>query len=326
MPVNAFSRIFIIAFLCSVLHSHAQNDESFHGEISVNTDNDALVAWQNKDIYYTYGIGLQVAFKTEHFLALENLFPSKASYFFKAGIRMEGYTPSNKFITAAEIVKVDDIFDRPFAGLLFATMEANYIFKNSAMTTGMLLGILGPSSRAGDLQIWFHESVTDDALIDGWKFQLPDQLLLNFNMEYTHDFTPKAKVFSAFGGGEVHFGNLYVKAVPSIGVRFGKFASLIRSVAIDNGVLLKQNETEFFFLAKYDVGFNLFNATAQGKLFGPNDKLALTTINTVDSLLTLGIYFTYHRWAVNLNHYFSFGKVIPKTSHIYARIGLFHRF
>ncbi|NNE02573.1 MAG: DUF2219 family protein [Eudoraea sp.] len=307
-------------------HSHAQNDDPYNVEISVNTDNDALVAWKNKDIYYTYGIGAQVAFQAEHLLALERLFPSKTSHFFKTGLRMEGYTPSNKFIYAAELVNVDEVFDRPFAGLLYGTMEASYIFENSTLTTGMLFGILGPSSRAGDLQIWFHESVTDDALIDGWEFQLPDQLLLNFNMAYTYDFTPKSKIISAYGGGEVHFGNLYVKAVPSLGVRIGKFAPLTRSVAVDNSILLKRNETELFFLAKYDLAVNLFNATAQGKLFGPNNNLALSTINTVDSLLTLGIYFTYYRWTVNFNHYFSFGKVIPKTNHVYARIGLFHRF
>jgi hypothetical protein len=326
MRIKAIFRITVTLFFYSVFYGHAQNDDEYSGEISVYADNDAFVIWKNRDIYYTFGIGAQITFRTDNFLALEKLFPSKTAYFFKAGLRMEGYTPSNKFITPAQVRKAYEVFDRPFAGLLFARMEAVYTFENSILRTGVLFGIMGPSSGAGKLQIWFHESISDDALIDGWRFQLPDQLLLNFNMAYTLDFTPQTKVFSAFGSGEIHFGNLYMKAVPSLGIRLGKFAPLTRSVAIDNGVLLNRNETELFFLAKYEFAVNGYNATAQGKLFGPNNKFALSSINTIDSMLTLGMYFTYQNWSVNYNHYFSFGNVIANTNHIYARIGLFHRF
>ncbi len=326
MQIKTFFRTSVMLLLCSVLNSHAQQEEGFDFEVTVNSDNDAFVAWNNKDIYYTYGIGLQMAFKADRFLSLEKLFPSKKTYFFKVGLRMEGYTPSNKYLTPTQIEEAEEVFDRPFAGLLYATMEANYIFENSTLKTGVLLGIMGPSSGAGELQIWFHKSLTEDALIDGWIFQLPNQLLLNFNMAYTHDFTPQARVISAFGSGEVLFGNLYMKATPSLGLRIGKFAPLTRSVAFGNGTLLNRKETELFFLVKYGVAVNGYNATAQGKLFGPKDEFALSAINTVNSLLTLGLYFSYNRWSVNFNHYFTFGSVIPKVNHTYARIGLFHRF
>ncbi len=326
MQVKTFFRTSAILLLCSVLNIHGQHKEGYNFEVHLNSDNDAFVAWNNKDIYYSYGIGLQMAFKADRFLALEKLFASKKSYFFNAGLRMEGYTPSNKFLIPTQIEEDEETYDRPFAGLLYGTLEANYIFENATLKTGVLLGIMGPSSGAGKLQIWFHESLTDDTLIEGWKFQLPDQLLLNFNMEYTHDFTPNAKVFSLFGNGEILFGNLYMKAMPSLGFRLGKFAALTKSVAFGNGTLMNRNETEIFFLAKYGVGVNGYNASAQGKLFGPKDEFALSTINTVDSKLTIGVYFTYNRWSVNMNHYFIFGNVIPGSNHTYARIGLFHRF
>jgi len=326
MSIKRFFLTSVILLLCSVLTCYAQQGEGADFEIHVNSDNDAIVAWSEDDIYYTYGIGLEMAFKTDSLLSLENLFPSKKNYFFNAGIRMEGYTPSNKDVKTDDKEEADEIFDRPFAGLLFATMEANYIFENSTLKTGVLLGIMGPSSGAGRLQVWFHKTITGGTLVDGWKFQLPDQLLLNFNMAYTHEFTPQAKIISAFGSGEVLFGNLYMKATPSLGFRLGNFAPITRSVAFGNGTLLNAKESELFFLVKYGVGLNGYNATAQGNLFGPKDEFALSATNTIDSLLTLGMYFSYDHWSVNLNHYFIFGSVVPKSNHTYARIGFFRRF
>ncbi|MEN8800248.1 MAG: lipid A-modifier LpxR family protein, partial [Flavobacteriaceae bacterium] len=292
-----------------------------------NSDNDAFVAWENRDRYYTYGMGASLAFKAKNLLGLENWFSQKEYNFFRAGIRIEGYTPTNK-VVSEEQLQGDSliVFDRPFAGLLFGTLESTYTFKRSFFTTGVLLGIMGPSSGAGRLQRWIHDNVTDDDVFDGWRFQVPDQFIMNFSGDYVYDFLPDASWFDIYGGAKARLGNLYIDASPVLGFRIGRFNSLGQTVSFSNGLLAGKSDWELYLRSSFSANFAFFNATAQGNLFGPKFEYAVDELNPLFLSMTHGIYFAYRRIVIGYDHFFSYGEVVKKQRHIYARFEFKYRF
>jgi hypothetical protein len=321
-------RAFFIVFLFHFGTFFAQEESiDFNNVIGINTDNDALVAWENRDRYYTFGIGASLSFKARKLLGLQNWFSSKKTVFYTAGLRMEGYTPTNKVVTVLQR-EGDSIitFDRPFAGLFFGTLETTYGFERSFFKTGILMGIIGPSSGAGRLQRWIHDNVTDDGVFDGWRYQVPDQFILNFSGDFIYDFTPEASWFDIYGGAKARLGNLYIDASPVVGFRIGRFNNIGATAAFGNGLLAAKTDWELYLRSSFSANVAFFNATAQGRLFGPDFEYAVDKLNPFFLTMTQGIYFAYRRIILGFDHYFSYGEVIKKQRHIYARLDFKYRF
>ena len=317
--------IFIILYFGTI--SAQEPKSEFQSVLTINSDNDAFVAWENRDRYYTFGIGASFAFRAKRLLGFQKWFPKKEGIFYSGGLRMEGYTPTNKVVT--EFQSQGDsiiVFDRPFAGLFFGTLETSYIFQRSIFKTGILLGVLGPSSGAGRLQRWIHDNVTDDGVFDGWRYQVPDQLLLNFSADYVYDFIPDATWFDVYGGAKARFGNLYIDASPVLGFRVGRFNRIGKTVAFGNGILAGKSDWEVYLRSSFSANIAFFNATAQGNIFGPDYEYAVEELNPLYLSMTHGIYFAYRRVVLGFDHFFSYGEVIKKQRHIYARFEFQYRF
>ncbi len=321
------SVLFSLSLLLSPNFVFSQTDEQFKSVLTFNSDNDAFVFWENKDRYYTYGIGVSLSFRSEKFLGLEKWFVDKESFFLNAGMRMEGYTPTNKVVTAQQI-EGDSmvVFDRPFAGLLYGTLESTYNFKRSYFRTGILLGIMGPSSGAGRLQRWIHDNVTQDGVFDGWRFELPDQILLNLSGTYVYDFTPQASWLGFYGYWQARLGNLYIDTTPKLGLRIGRFNDINKTAVFGNGLLAGRSDFELYLHSSFSTTLAFFDGTAQGRLFGPQYEYALDDINSLYFAMSHGIYFSYRRIILGFDHFFTYGKVLADQRHIYARLEFRYRF
>ena len=315
---------FVLLFTIGV---RGQDDPAYKAMLTINSDNDAFVIWENRDRYYTYGIGASLAFRSDKLLGLQNWLKKKESYFFTGGMRIEGYTPTNKVVTEAQL-QGDSIvvFDRPFAGLLFGALETTYGFNRSFVRTGILAGIMGPSSGAGRLQRWIHDNVTQDGVFDAWRFQLPDQLILNISGEYLYDFNPANKFANVYGSMNARLGNLYIDASPTLGFRFGKFNGINRTAAFGTALQGSKIDWELYLRSSFTATVALFNATAQGRLFGPTYEYALEDINSFYLSMSHGIYFTYRRILLAYDLFFSYGEVVENQEHIYGRLELKYRF
>ena len=304
----------------------AQQPENYRYAVGIHTDNDAFVAWENKDRYYSFGLGGSFSFKPEHFLGVQDWFSGKEDFFLTGQLRIEGYTPTDKVVSATQLAGDSTIvFDRPFAGLFYGTLEGTHTMKRSFVRTSFLLGIMGPSSGAGRLQRWIHDNVTEDGVFDAWRFQLPDQLLINVSGKYVYDFTPEGTWADIYGGWQARLGNLYIDTTPTIGLRIGRFNSLGKSVALGNALLGGSADWELYLHSSFSATWALYNATAQGRLFGSDYEYALEEINPLFLSMTHGIYFAYRRWALGFDHFFSYGEVVKGERHIYARFDLKYR-
>jgi hypothetical protein len=220
----------------------------------------------------------------------------------------------------------NDDFDRPWAGLLFADISANYMFERSYVKFGMLVGIMGPSSQAGALQTYWHEDISNDLTYEGWQFQIPDQLLLNFSGTYAYDFTPNIKGFDIYSKVSAFLGNLYVKAQPIIGFRFGEFESITKSIATSNDVLLKKGDYEFFIHSTVGFSINYFDATAQGNLFDQDNIYRVERLNRQNLSMSHGLYFSSNAISLFMNYKFSYGRVLKGKDHVYGILGGSFRF
>lgn len=319
--------IFIVAYtICFSNTLFAQEKDSLKYAIEVSTDNDALGIWKNLDRYYTFGIGLKFYVKSEKFIGLEKLFKNKEDYFFDVELRSEGYTPTRNSFTKQEVENDSLEFERPFAGVLYSNLAATYTFKQSFIKTELLIGIMGPSAKAAEIQDWLHSKLPDSDEVKGWEFQIPDQALININVSGVYDFYPNSQIFDVFAMGEARLGNLYIDATPALGIRLGNFGSINQSSAFKNDILASINMREIYFKSTISTTFTAFNATAQGNIFGPKFKYALTDLSHIHSTLSNGVYITTKRFALGFENVFTFNKVNKNTSHIIGKFSFRYKF
>ncbi len=308
----------LISFLFGIQGS-AQDSINFKNSYELFTDNDAF-AIKNFDRHYSYGLGMRVAFRPEQFLGLHHLFPDKKNFFIDIQLKIEGYTPTKKVISQRDVEQDSIFFDRPFAGVLFGQVGANYTFDRSFIKAELLMGVMGPSALSEELQDWIHENITGDGTFDGWDYQVPDQLIFNLNLSGAYDFTPALSGFDVFAMGQARVGNLYIDARPLLGIRIGKFGPITTSSGFGNGVLATKRISEFYLKSTVSAAFNLFNGTAQGNLFNRGFEYAVEDFNQFHTAMTHGIFFRKSHYSIGFDQVFTFGKVLKGEQHIYGRV------
>ncbi|MBT8302173.1 MAG: lipid A deacylase LpxR family protein, partial [Maribacter sp.] len=241
-------------------------------------------------------------------------------------LKNEGYTSTKKVILTREVEQDSVSFDRPYAGVLFGELGANYTFTHSFVKANLLLGIMGPSSFARKLQDWIHESITEGEALEGWEFQIPDQFVFNLSLSGTYDLTPESNGFDVFAMGQLRAGNLVIDAQPLVGIRLGKFGPLTTSSTFGNGVLASKLISEFYLRSTVSAAFTLFNGTAQGNLFDRDFEYAVDDFSQFHTAMSHGIFFRKKGYSLGLDHVFSFGKSVKGSRHIYGRIYLEYTF
>jgi lipid A 3-O-deacylase len=303
-----------------------QEKDSFNYQLETSTANDAFIIWENFDRYYTYGVGFKLSFKANRVLGLQQIFKSKENYFFSIGVRSEGYTPTKEVYSDVEFSQSDFNFERPFAGLLYGTFSANYLFKSSYLRTELYAGIMGPSAYSREIQDWIHENITDDDLINGWEFQIPDQFIINLNISAGQQIYNKYQWFDIYTEGEVRLGNLYIDATPLIGFRFGKFAEFTQSSAFGNGIVASKKLKELFIRSTFSATAVAFNGTAQGNIFNNDYSYAIEDLSHFHMSMSHGVFYSGRRFSASFDHIFTFGKVNKNVRHIYGRFIFNYRF
>ena len=304
----------------------AQDNTSFKYSFELSSDNDAYVAWENLDRYYSFGVGMKMAFRPKQFLGLQRLLPNKKNFFIDILLKSEGYTATKQVVRRSDVEQDSVSFDRPFAGVLFGQLGISYTFTRSFIKAELLLGVMGPSSLTQELQDWIHENITVDDVLNGWEFQIPDQLIFNLNLSGAYDFTPETKGFDVFAMGQFRAGNLYIDARPLVGIRIGRFGPLTTSSAFGNGVLATNLISEFYLRSTVSAAFTLFNGTAQGNLFDRDFEYAVEDFNQFHTAMSHGIFFRKNRYSLGFDQVFSFGKPLKGVRHIYGRILLEYSF
>lgn len=73
--------------------------------------------------------------------------------------------------------------DRPYAGISYIGIGFHTLSHRHMQTLEFSIGVVGPSSFAGDVQKFLH-SILDTAEPRGWRFQLKDEFVIGFSYDY----------------------------------------------------------------------------------------------------------------------------------------------
>ena len=315
--MNLKNTLLSIFMLISMgVFSQKQHTQSF-GFVS---DNDVYIS-ATQDQYYTNGLTLEYRFIAPQ----KHLKVFKKINTFSLGQYM--YSP---FRPNVPLISQQD---RPFAGYLFADFSTTKFYKNeSAFKLTYQLGILGPSAGGESLQKWYHR-LFNLPPINGWEFQIQNQLGLNVNAYYLRNlgYTKSDIVdFNAFAQTRVGtiFNDVSIGFVSRIG--FKSLNPIFNSVLFNSNLSDKKSDKsikEAYFFIKPQLMYVLYNATIQGSMFNNDSPLTFKS-EPLKASLQFGIKWTSKR----LNFGYSvryLTKAVDNnkvTAHKYGTINLGYRF
>jgi len=309
------SSILIIAFS---FYSNAQDitNESFQYELEIGTDNDFLVFLIESDRYYTYGLSTTFRWRNEKSFFLEKWFSNKSDYFQYVGLNIEAYTPDYE--------RENTETDRPYAGWSYAELGVTYGFSTSFLRLGLDLGVLGPASRAGDIQNWFHENVTGDPTLD-WSNQIGNQFGFNLRGLYASTFYDR-RTFDIYAVADISLGNIFTYINSGVNFRWGIFNPLAQSASFQNSLLATKANKEFYLDAGVALKISAFNATIQGDKIEQLNFLDSEFINNVFLNGHAGIYYVKNRWTTGVRYMYSSGELSDNHSQQYTMLTGAYRF
>lgn len=195
-------RNYIIAGLWGCLFVGAQAGEPaqesdalqpwMKGNISTYWDNDALTG---NDSNYTNGLRLAwiSAEKTEDDFNLIDrslrkvigdseswgIFQNLAGFEDPSAVRYQrGIALTQLIYTPRDQDAIKPPGQRPYAGWLGLGYSLHAKDANAQSSVEFVIGVIGPSSHAQDLQDWWHD-LNDGNHFEGWDSQIPDEVTLN---------------------------------------------------------------------------------------------------------------------------------------------------
>lgn len=159
------------------------------GAVTLTVENDVFTQSDNN---YTNGIG--VAWVSDAVHASDDDFVGRWTrlWSFLPFVADEGYTNYAAWSLAQEINTPDDIDDpdpspddQPYSGILY--LDSTLYARNPDWTHAwqLKLGVVGPASKAGDVQRDFHRLIGADKP-RGWDTQLPNEPVVNLSYTVAH--------------------------------------------------------------------------------------------------------------------------------------------
>ncbi|RZK49903.1 MAG: lipid A deacylase LpxR family protein [Pedobacter sp.] len=243
-------------FIFLSVFSFAQNYQS---EVNLKLDNDFYIAFK-QDRYYTHGTFVEY----KHAL---NLDTNRSSYTKKILALELGQKIYNPYWSNAPDV---NLHDRPFAGYAYIGGGIRWIKKNETQIRGNIqVGIIGPGSFAEEVQTGFHKLLNAYYPVSGWDYQVKNELILNFELEYLRKaYKSTNSPFDIHYIGNVQLGNFNTALQAGAVFRFGKFnplesSSLFNTRISKNGIRTKP---EIFFYYQPQLQATIFDASIQGGL------------------------------------------------------------
>lgn len=212
-------------FLLGAASAVAAGQEA--GYWSVQLENDVLT--KSGDRYYTHGT--QVSYL--HTVPRDYWLTGVADYFpfFKVGddTNAVNHTLAQKIFTPNDTEAADIVEDdRPYAGYLYYNITLLSRIDRTALVDsgnmlGFTLGVVGPASRAEQMQAWYHDRIGND-VPKGWDNQLKNELALGIDYTRVWSIVVPATKYFEFGVAP-HFsavlGNVYTYAAGGVMFRFG---------------------------------------------------------------------------------------------------------
>lgn len=315
--INAKSLFFFpLLFLVSLADA-----QSYKNEFGFKSDNDSYLA-QGSDRYYTNGLFINFRHATDQQQLGEAL--EKKTYEITVGQKIFNPYSGNAPDPARQ--------DRPFAGYLYAEAAMNWFNSNeSVWKTSVQLGTTGPNALAEDGQRVLHDTFGFYE-IEGWNYQIKNELALNLNAQYTRLLTRMADDHIDFAlEGYAQLGTTFSGAGAGILFRTGCLNQLFNSsythAVIGNNAKTKALvKREFYFYAKPQLNVVAYDATIQGSMFNDDSPVTFEQQPVVFAQ-QVGVNYSSQRFTVDFGMIFKTKELKSAArAHQYGSISMYYRF
>lgn len=264
--------IWLFLLAINFTNARAQSVNRKHS-LRIQWDNDFInVRGDGTDRYYTNGMRIDYFYTKKR----KPKFPSSLLLnisddninIYGLGIAQFMFTPKN--------IAVPDIQynDRPYAGALYAIHSLQSIdnIKKIKVTSEIRLGVIGPLSFAKETQTWAHRVINYTKPL-GWHNQVPNDIILNYNISIEKQMLQPSKKILLIGMVETFSGTTYNAAGAGFMLRVGKFNNYFDDISAS--LTTEKKKTQLYVFMKPVVRVVLSNALLQGGL--------LNQINTQSS-------------------------------------------
>ncbi|HMV09577.1 MAG TPA: lipid A deacylase LpxR family protein [Cyclobacteriaceae bacterium] len=230
--------------------------------VRVNYENDFFAL---SDEYYTQGVNIEFVAPAMAKFPLAKLLYQNKHLPTRTGIAIEhqGFTPSN--ILTGDVLERD----RPYSSSLMLktfSMISNP-HTNHRLATQFSLGVIGPWAMGKEIQIALHERINPDKVPKGWKNQVHNDIILNYQVEYEHGLWVKRNfIVTAKGGARA--GTYNTRLSSSFTMMGGYFDNPFQFANSQN------KKFQVYFFAEPQLNLVVFDATLQGGVF--NDRSPYT--------------------------------------------------
>lgn len=235
----------------------AQTEEGT--SINLTVENDLfLFKGDGTDRYYTNGIRLEYFYQKEkrRFLSSLLLQISDDKNIYSWGLSQNMFTPSR--------IDIKDIQydDRPYAGTLFAihSLSSYDYSKKIKIASELNMGVIGPLSLADETQIWIHRLINDEKP-EGWKNQIPNDIILNYNLRIEKEMMEIPDKLTVSGTVESYVGTMYDAMGAGFVLKLGKVKSIFEPWG---KMVPDKRKYQLYVLFKPTVRVIYFNALLQG--------------------------------------------------------------
>ncbi|MDR5590344.1 lipid A deacylase LpxR family protein [Christiangramia sp. SM2212] len=296
---------FIISFILSLFLSESLNAQKFSNTtiyrdfpsekyIRLNYDNDVFT---DSDHGYTQGITLEVVHPTFKRNPLNILFFNKNSEK-KYGLSIEHLTFTPSVIGNDKI----QFGDQPFAAALYIkSFQINDNFqKKSRFYSSFLIGVLGPIALGKEGQSFVHR-IIDNLEPIGWKNQITNDLLLNYEINYEKQIINFQDFLLINSDTGFRLGSLYTDLSAGL-------SGMIGLIKTPSSLKSRNSKFQIYLYANPKLYAVAFDASLQGGLF---NKKSIYVIDSSDiekiksridfgiTLKTGGFYFEYTRTQIS---------------------------
>lgn len=249
----------LLVMLCPISQGQAINNTLSYRNVDasrylrINYENDYFSA---VDIYYTQGIHIEMVSPAMARFPVSKLLWHPKNYTIRAGLAIEhnAYTPTS--------IRHDYISygDRPFCGTLALksfSISTDVSGKNR-FTASVSYGIIGTGAGAKEMQVYIHAHTNNQEPL-GWQYQVHNDLLLNYQLNYERNIILAGHYFSANADGMVRVGTLNDKAAIGGTLMAGYFNMPFSTDT--------HTKLQAYIYAHPELSFTAYDATLQGGLF-----------------------------------------------------------
>lgn len=293
--------VFTLMALLLVSLLGAQPDRVYDRQFRISLDEDFInIRGKGTDKGYTGGLHLDYLYT-----------PQKANFFLERWLPKAGTEAINTYgIGLSHLMFTPTDLSTPaplpgnyaYAGALFGrySLNSSNAIRKYNLQSQIVLGVMGPMSLAEDIQIFIHRAIGDEKPM-GWDNQLPNDILINFQLSAEKQMTNAGRGFELMGGATASAGSMYNGAGLYLLARAGKMDPYFSGILSQNRVphSAAKKRTQLYVRVKPMLQIVAYNALLRGGLILNKSRPVSPQIHNMVGSVEYGLTLAHRNFSIS---------------------------